>query len=198
MADRLTLRRTHPDFRVKLTDCWKDWTELAAAILRVIGQAAEMPEGFLERNCNSHALSTMLLHYAPETSATDSDVGIAAHTDFECITLLFQTAAGLELLDVNGRWLDAPERDGRIVVLLDDMLEHWTNSTYKVTGHRVRNTEERRFSIVKFVAANDDVDVAPLSEFVTEKCPARFEPISQEQHLAEEIRRAKDNAEAAR
>jgi len=184
-------------FRVDVSRCWEEWQELAAAILRIVGQAFDMPDRFLEQNCSSHALSTMrLLHYAPEELATDSDVGIAAHTDFECITLLYQTAAGLELFDVNGRWLDAPVREGRIVVLLDDMLERWTNGAFKATGHRVRNTDEQRFSIVMFIAADDAIDIAPLPQFVTRECPARYEPVTQEKHLDAEIHRAKENAEA--
>lgn len=186
-------------FRSDVCKCWEDWALLAANVLRVIGQALALPEGFLERSCNSHALSTMrLLNYAPETLATDNDVGIAAHTDFECITLLYQTAAGLELLGADGHWLDAPVCEGRIVVLLDDMLEHWTNGEVKATGHRVRNTDEQRFSIVMFIAANSDIDISPLEQFVTRECPPRYATVTQEDHLASEIERANKNAEAAR
>ncbi len=130
------------------------------------------------------------MNYAPEPSPTDQKVGIAAHTDFECITLLYQTAGGLELLDVNGRWLAAPVEDGRIVV----MLERWTNGVFKATGHRVRSTDEQRYSIVMFVAANEDMDIGPLQQFVTRDTPARYALISQEQHIENEIQRAKDNA----
>lgn len=184
-----------PNFRLELTNCWQDWTGLARSILDVIGRAAGMPAGYLVEHCSSHALSTMrLLHYSPEEAVTARDVGIAAHTDFECITLLYQTAPGLELLDVNGRWLDAPVRDGRIVVLLDDMLEHWTNGTFRATGHRVRSTAEQRFSIVLFIAANGDIEIEPLPQFVSADSPPRFPPVTQEQHLENEIRRAKENA----
>ena len=186
-----------PNFRTDLMSCWRDWIELAEGILHVVGRAADLPAYFLSERCNSHALSTMrLLHYAPEKAESERDVGIAAHTDFECITLLYQTAAGLELLDVNGRWLDSPARNGRIVVLLDDMLEHWTNGKFKATGHRVRRTQEQRFSIVLFVAANDDVVIEPLAQFVTADSPARFPPVTQKKHLDDEVQRAKENAAA--
>jgi isopenicillin N synthase-like dioxygenase len=183
------------NFRIDLTACWDDWTKLGDYILRLIARAANMPADFLSEHCNSQALSTMrLLHYGPEKISTDRNVGISAHTDFECITLLYQTAPGLELLDVKGSWLDAPVRDGCIVVLLDDMLEHWTNGLFRATGHRVRNTEELRFSIVKFVAANGDIEIAPLPQFVTAESPQRYPPISQEEHIDNEIQRAKGNS----
>lgn len=184
-----------PDFRRDLSTCWQDWTELGENILEVISLAANMPEAYLAQQCNSQALSTMrLLHYGPEEVATDRNVGISAHTDFECITLLYQTAPGLELLDVNDNWLEAPAREGRIVVLLDDMLEHWTNGMFRATGHRVRSTPELRFSIVKFVAANSDIEIAPLPQFVTEDSPQRYPTITQEEHIDNEIKRAQANA----
>jgi isopenicillin N synthase-like dioxygenase len=183
-----------PDFRLDLTRCWHEYVDLGNAILVVIARAAGMQASFLQDRCNTHALSNMrLLSYAPETIQVDQNVGIAAHTDFECITLLYQTAPGLELLNVNSEWLDAPVKDGRIVVLLDDMLERWTNGVFRATGHRVRSTDEQRYSIVMFIAANDEMEIGPLQEFVTADSPARYLPISQEQHINNEVQRAKDN-----
>jgi len=182
------------DFRRDLTRCWNEYVNLANSILGVIARAAGMQASFLQDNCNTHALSNMrLLNYAPDTIQTDRNVGIAAHTDFECITLLYQTAAGLELLDSNGDWLDAPVADGHIVVLLDDMLERWTNGALKATGHRVRSTAEKRYSIVMFVAVNDEIVIEPLPQYVTDDLPARYLPITQEQHIDNEVQRAKDN-----
>lgn len=77
------------------------------------------------------------------------------------------------------------------------MLERWTNGLFKATGHRLRNTEERRFSIVMFVAANDDVEVAPLADFVSTEQPASYLPVRQSKHIAGESRRARDNASKA-
>lgn len=182
------------DFRLDLTRCWNAYANLASAVLGIIARAAGMQASFLQDNCNTHALSNMrLLNYAPGATQTDRHVGIAAHTDFECITLLYQTAAGLELLDSNGDWLDAPVEDGRIVVLLDDMLERWTNGKFKATGHRVRSTAEQRYSIVMFIAVNDEIDIAPLPQYVTDELPARYLPITQERHINNEVQRAKGN-----
>jgi isopenicillin N synthase-like dioxygenase len=184
------------DFRSDLAGCWLEYCELGNAVLQTLALAAELPRFWLAERCDSLSLNTMrLLHYAAEPDMdANRNVGIAAHTDFECITLLYQTTAGLELLNTEGDWLDAPVREGRIVVLLDDMLERWTNGVFKASGHRVRNTPEQRFSIVQFFAVNEDVDVAPLEKFVTAESPARYTPIKQEQHIEDEIGRAEENA----
>jgi isopenicillin N synthase-like dioxygenase len=184
------------DFRSDLAECWREYCELGNAVFQTLALAAELPRFWLVERCDSLTLNTMrLLHYAAEPDMdVNRNVGIAAHTDFECITLLYQTSAGLELLNTEGNWLDAPVREGRIVVLLGDMLERWTNGTFKASGHRVRNTPEQRFSIVQFFAVNADVEVAPLEQFVTAEMPARYTLIKQEQHIDDEIGRAKDNA----
>ncbi len=183
-------------FRSDLAGCWQEYRDLGNAVLQTLALAADLPRFWLAERCDSLSLNTMrLLHYAAEPDLdTSRNVGIAAHTDFECITLLYQTSAGLELLNTEGSWLDAPVREGRIVVLLGDMLERWTNGAFKASGHRVRNTPEQRFSIVQFFAVNEDVEVMPLEKFVTAKSPARYAAVRQEQHIDDEVGRAEKNA----
>jgi isopenicillin N synthase-like dioxygenase len=186
-----------PDFADAAMTCWREYAGLADDALNVLALAAGLNADFLARNCGTRELNTMrLLHYAAEHHRCDDrSVGIAAHTDFECITLLYQTEPGLELFDARGRWVDAPVSDGRLVVMFGDMLERWTNGHLQATGHRVRDTDQQRYSIVMFVAANDDVTIAPLDQFVSDTNPARYGPVTQESHIESEVRRARENAE---
>jgi len=183
-------------FREAATECWRRLLKVADATLGTLARAAGMPAGFLQKRCRSSELSTLrLLHYAPGGGNRGrGNVGIAAHTDFECITLLYQTAPGLELHDVRNSWRDAPIRGGRLIVMLGDMLERWTNGYFRATGHRVRETEEQRFSIVMFVAVDPDVEVAPLERFVSAANPARYRPVRQAEHIESEVRKARTNA----
>ena len=139
-----------------------------------------------------------LLNY-PQNDApvTDANVGISAHTDFECMTLIFQTAPGLELLATDGDWYDVPGHDGRLVVMLDDMMERWTNGLFRATGHRVRNTREQRYSIVMFFAVNDDEIVCPLPQFLSENNPAKYDAVRQRDHLNRELEKAALNRDAS-
>jgi isopenicillin N synthase-like dioxygenase len=186
-----------PDFAGAAAACWQEYLGLADDALTAIAIAAGLDAGFLVDNCASRALNTMrLLHYPAEHERrSEQSVGIAAHTDFECITLLYQTEPGLELFDAHGRWVDAPVSNGRLVVMLGDMLERWTNGSFRATGHRVRDTDQQRFSIVMFVAADADVTIAPLDQFVSAATPARFGPVTQAGHIETEVRRARENAE---
>ncbi|MBT8077331.1 MAG: hypothetical protein KJO31_02090 [Gammaproteobacteria bacterium] len=184
-----------PGFRQELRHYRETVASIAAAVLRALADSAGLDRNFFAERCQSHELNTLrLIHYPESTqNASDQDVGIAAHTDFECVTLISQTAPGLELLDVAGNWYDAPADDGTLVVILGDMLERWTNGFYKATGHRVRKTPWRRYSTVTFFAADDDVTIAPLPRFVNEATPSRYQPVRQRAHIESELARAVAN-----
>ena len=186
-------------YQSDLAACWQSYSELGDAVLAVLSLAADLPATWLVDRCSSRDLNTMrLLNYAAEAEIDPQrNVGISAHTDFECITLLYQTSAGLELLNPRGEWLDAPVKEGRIVILLGDMLERWTNGAFKASGHRVRNTAEQRYSIVQFFAVNEEIEVAPLPQFISIESPARYAAVRQEQHINDEVSRAEENARRA-
>lgn len=180
-------------FRDVVADCWNEYLRIGDAVLELLARVVEITPDCFAANCGSRELNTLrLLHYPGSAAAsTPADVGIAAHTDFECITLLYQTAPGLELRRTDGAWIDAPTAQGTLIVLLNDMLETWTNGRIQATGHRVRRTSEERFSIVMFVAVDDDVTVAPLPSFVSGDAPARYAAVRQREHIHREMERAR-------
>jgi isopenicillin N synthase-like dioxygenase len=175
--------------------CWDTLAAAGNAVLEGLSLAAGLERRFFADRCNSQQFNTMRLLNYPENDApvTDANVGISAHTDFECITLIYQTAPGLELLASDGEWYDVPGHDGRLVVMLDDMMERWTNGFFRATGHRVRNTGRSRYSIVMFFAVNDDELVRPLDGFVNESNPAKYDAVKQRDHLQRELEQAARN-----
>lgn len=188
-----------PNFRRDVRACWNTLAHAGIAVLEGLSLAAGVPCGFFADRCNSQQFNTMRLLNYPENDApvTDANVGISAHTDFECMTLIFQTAPGLELLATDGGWYDVPGHDGRLVVMLDDMMERWTNGLFRATGHRVRNTGEQRYSIVMFFAVNDDEIVAPLAEFISANNPVKYSAVRQRDHLHRELEKAALNRDGS-
>jgi isopenicillin N synthase-like dioxygenase len=185
-----------PGFRENVLNARDELTGSGMAVLRALAEAMQLDASFFADRCNTHELSTMrLLHYPANNDDVDlnANVGIAAHTDFECITLLSQTAPGLELMNRDGNWVDAPASDDRLIVLLGDMIERWTNGIFKATGHRVRCRDWQRFSVVLFFGVNDDVVVAPQNQFISHNRPAQFPPIGQKDHSREQLQAAEDN-----
>jgi isopenicillin N synthase-like dioxygenase len=188
-----------PGFRQSVRSCWRTLADAGDVILESLAEAARIDRRAFADRCSSHELSTMrLLHY-PENNAplAPENVGIAAHTDFECMTMILQTAPGLELRDVGGNWYDAPARPNQVVILIGDMMERWTNGRFQATGHRVRNSRERRCSIVMFVAANDELTVEPLAGFVSADMPPGYDATTQREHLRRQVRQAERNRDLA-
>lgn len=105
---------------------------------------------------------------------TSSRLGLGAHTDYECFTLLLSSAnPGLEILlspspatpDLHQPvWISCPVRPGTLTVNVADFLQRWTGGLYKSTVHRVvmRKRREERFSVPFFFSVNYDAKVGVL------------------------------------
>lgn len=184
-----------PDFESTVLDYSDAVTRMGRAISEVLSELLQMPADFINRNSGISAQRTMrLLHY-PQNNAPDDgrNVGIAAHTDFECFTIMNQTAAGLELTNPQGQWCQAPSDIGTFTIILGDMAEHLSNGTFRATGHRVLNTDWTRYSLILFFALDEEFEVSPLRQFVTSDKPSAYEPVKQGAHIAAELAKAATN-----
>jgi isopenicillin N synthase-like dioxygenase len=123
----------------------------------------EDPDVF-SRHATKTPSQLRLVHYPYNPDAEDA-LGIGAHTDYECFTLLKPTAPGLEVLNGAGEWIDVPPVEGTFVVNIGDMLELWTNGAFVATSHRVRKVVEERYSFPLFFNVDYDTEVKPLPQF---------------------------------
>lgn len=119
-----------------------------------------------------------LIHYPHDPGAEDRP-GIGAHTDYECFTLLFATAPGLQIVDARGDWIDVPLIDGAMVMNIGDMMEILSNGRYRATRHRVKKVREERYAFPTFFACDYDYVVAPL---LRGEAP-RYAPVKGGAHL---------------
>lgn len=188
-----------PGFRETVADGWRAMSDAGFGVLHAVSRALGLPAGCLGGFCGTQATSTMrLLHYpgGETTPGSPGETGISAHTDFECITLLYQTAPGLELRDREGRWQQAPAGARQVVVLFGDMLERFTNGRMHATPHRVGLTREPRFSIVLFFAVDDGIRVGPLPELLEDGEIPRYARVTQRTHSARRLEEAARNRDA--
>jgi isopenicillin N synthase-like dioxygenase len=109
--------------------------------------------------------SQLRLIYYPHNPDAQDSIGIGAHTDYECFTLLKPTAPGLEVLNGAGEWIDVPPVPGAFVVNIGDLLELWTNGAFVATSHRVRKVAEERYSFPLFFNVDYHTEVKPLPQF---------------------------------
>lgn len=127
--------------------------ELGQRLLEGFAMALDIERTFF-RNLYRHPLvRARLIHYPPQQAGSGEDqFGAAPHTDWGCITVLWQDdVGGLQVRNRSGQWIDAPPIDGTFVINIGDMLERWSNDLFVSTPHRVVNASGReRFSIPVF------------------------------------------------
>lgn len=182
-------------FRESARMQWDDLILIARKLYPLVSDMLRRESGFLAERASSQVLNTLrLLNYPPRPSiADDVCTGIAAHTDFECITLIQQTAPGLEVKTPNGKWRQVPVAPGQWTVLMGDVMERWSNGYFKATPHRVPVTSWPRKSIVKFIAADAELEISPLEEFVGKDHPPAYQPVTQDKLINTAMARAEAN-----
>lgn len=128
----------------------------------------------------------------------DSEVGLGAHTDYECFTLLLSDSnPGLEVVSPTPdaatgrpRWISAPPRPDTMTVNIGDFFQRWTNGLYKSTIHRVvnRSPERERYSVPFFFSINYDEKVSTLPTCISGDGPSRFNEIQAGPWVLERLR----------
>lgn len=205
-----------PPFATVLDDCYTRQNALARVILGGFERALDLPSNTLldmfETDDGGDFGTIRLLHYPgcgeqEDTLGGDSSIsittaemttGISAHTDFECFTLMHQSAPGLQILprrrpDVNDdyssggghyhEWMDMPVRPAEFVVIIGDMLERLTNGALLATPHRVLPMSHKRDSIIRFNAFAPSTVIAPLRPFVSVDRPVGYSPVLMKTHM---------------
>jgi isopenicillin N synthase-like dioxygenase len=113
-------------------------------------------------------------------ASPSEQLGIGAHTDFECFTFVTQDEhAGLEVLSKSGYWIKANPIPGGMVVNVADCLMRQTNDFFVSTVHRVVNkTGTERYSCPFFFGFNKDIELEPVPTCVSKDNPMKYPIVS--------------------
>ncbi|MGV8918157.1 MAG: isopenicillin N synthase family dioxygenase [Pseudomonas sp.] len=142
--------------------------------------ALGLEEGYFDAMVTRPPSKLRLIHYPFDDAAQDAP-GIGAHTDYECFTILLADKPGLEVMNDQGQWIDAPPVADAFVVNIGDMLEVMTAGTFVATAHRVRTVSEERYSFPLFYACDFHTQIKPLPQFA--KAGADYEEIAIGEHM---------------
>jgi len=162
-------------------------SRLMGAMARSLGLAADHFAPF----CADAMCALRLLHYPPQPpNPRPGEHGCGEHTDWGCLTLLWQDEAGGLQVRNGAGWIDAPPIPGTFVVNIGDMFARWTNDRYRSTMHRVVNRSGRdRYSMPFFFEGNPGHKVSAVAGCVLPGEAPRYEAITVSDHLAEMYRR---------
>ena len=114
---------------------------------------------------------------------------MGAHTDYECFTILHTLQSGLQILDKNDEWIEAPVVKGAYAVNIGDLMEAWTNGRFVATAHRVVTDGTERFSMPFFVSTDYGTVIEPLKPSGAGGAASDYTPFVAGEHLMGQLLR---------
>jgi isopenicillin N synthase-like dioxygenase len=173
---------TVQDFKSTLIKFWQVRLQLARKMIRIFALALELPEDYFDAATTHPGADAVHIHYpGVQTQNPDTiDVGLGAHTDIQCLTLLWQDmSGGLQVLSADGEWLDAAPIEGTLVVNIGDLLSRLSNNKFKSTVHRVYNRQKSsRYAMPFFLGFNPEAMCSVVPTCIDEDHPALYPPIA--------------------
>jgi len=152
------------DFRATISAYYDQAQGVALHILRAIAHVMGLDQEYFDDKF-SKPMALLRGNFYPQrpTWAGEQDFGIAAHTDYGCVTLLGTDGVdGLEAQTMSGQWLPVRAEVGEFIINFGEMLQMWTDGQVRATPHRVRGTTQERISVPLFFNPNYDTNVAPI------------------------------------
>lgn len=124
-----------PGFYADVKEYYGNVLQLARHLFRLFALSLDLPEDFFDPMTTHPGGIARLLYYPAskdpqplDPNAKDKEIGLGAHSDYECFTILLcSTASGLEILSPENVWVPAPAVEGSFIINVADFLMRWTN-----------------------------------------------------------------------
>jgi isopenicillin N synthase-like dioxygenase len=173
---------------------WAVGMSVLSCLAGRLGFASDFFTGAHDPTLPTYQSTLRLLHYFAIDPAEGDLPGLwraGAHTDWDCLTLLFQQPGqgGLQVCPGKDRearlWTPIEPAEGVITCNIGDMLMRWSDDQLQSTFHRVKNPQPHeyrgpRYSLAFFCQANRDA--------IVEGPGKKYPPMTAEDYLAWRIK----------
>jgi isopenicillin N synthase-like dioxygenase len=199
-ATKLLWPKDLPDWKERLYEHHSQLLTLARKMTKAFALALHLDEDFFDDYVKTPKAAMRLAHYPTQEATPADQLGIGAHTDFECFTFVTQDGnAGLEVLSKSGYWIKANPIPGSIVVNIADCFMRQTNDYFVSTVHRVVNkTGKERYSCPFFFGFNHDMKLEPVPTCVSDENPMKYPITTSGEYLKWRAAQSKGTTDAAR
>jgi isopenicillin N synthase-like dioxygenase len=167
-----------PQMRGLLSQYFTEVNEVGWRLMRAFAASLDIDQDSFVQSITRPTSRGSIIYYPPQEPGAEADqFGVAPHTDWGCLTLLYQDqTGGLEVRGRNAEWVAAQPIPGTYVVNVGDLLARWTNDRFRSTPHRVINRSgHERLSCAVFVDPDRDTLIAPVT--APGEAP-RYEPVT--------------------
>jgi isopenicillin N synthase-like dioxygenase len=128
-----------PEFKKALEVYYSEMEALAITLLKISAVALELPEDWFENKMDHHLGALRILNYCPvdRTAVQPGAIRASAHTDYGALTILRSGGPGLQVKkdtvesDESDIWIDVPSIPDAFIINIGDMMQSWTNGTYR-------------------------------------------------------------------
>ena len=182
-----------PEFRDTFIQFFQECEKMSWKLFQALAIALKVPETVFtdvisDRNCYS-----FLAHYLPLTEPIKlNQTRAKPHYGSGTFGLIFQDdGKGLEICPLGEEWIPVPPIPGTVVVIMEDLIQRWTNDRLYSTLHQVSIPEEdfykarSRYSIAFKITPNNDTEIRCVETCVTEDNPLKYPPISVDDYYKE-------------
>ncbi|KAL5501722.1 hypothetical protein ACEPAH_8982 [Sanghuangporus vaninii] len=187
-----------PGFKEEYMKYYNAVTAFGKNMFPLFALALGIDEAFFDDKTKETAAVTRILHYPPQTGPHDDRLlGIGAHTDFECFTILWQQPEiqTLQVMNAKQEWVNATPIPGTLVINIGDQLMRWSNDVFKSTVHRAVNRSGiERYSIPTFFAVDYHTKLEPIPSCVSSERPAKYEVVTAGEYSMDRLNVAYANA----
>lgn len=154
-----------PELAEQLLPYYRAVCQVGHRVLAALAVGLGESEDFFAKRYTNPLGRGQLVHY-PQSSHEDEQAlrfGAAPHTDFGVLTLLLQDQnGGLQVLNKQDEWIEAPPIPNTLVCNLGDLIHRWTNDRLSSNLHRVINRSgNERYSIPVFFDPDPDAIIDP-------------------------------------
>ncbi|MEM9431068.1 MAG: 2-oxoglutarate and iron-dependent oxygenase domain-containing protein [Pseudomonadota bacterium] len=173
-----------PGWRETVSGYYQAVFDLGLRLLDALALELGVPTEELTRHITHPTSQLRMLRYVPnDMPATKDLTGISAHSDFECFTILLQGGPGLQVMNAEDVWIEAPPIPGCFIVNIGDIFEAWSGGQFKSTQHRVINSGKERYSFPLFFGLDYHAIIEPLDKFRTAETLQKYPPMKAGEHL---------------
>ena len=182
-----------PGFNEVGIQAYRDLENTGRFMLRAIALHLGLDELYFDDKIHNGNSILRPIHYLPITAEPKSAVRAGQHEDINLITLLIGASAeGLQVLNMQGEWVDVTALPDHIVVNVGDMLQRLTNGKLKSTTHRVINPPREkwhtpRYSIPFFLHPRSEMRLDCFAACVPAGTSPLWEPISAGEYLEQRL-----------
>ncbi|MFT8541687.1 isopenicillin N synthase family dioxygenase [Acetobacter sp.] len=172
-----------PAFREAFLEYYKTVGACGQVLLKAVANSLNLDSSFFEKKYHYPLQRTQAIWYPPAEACPESEsitYGVAPHTDYGCITLLWQDdTGGLEVQNLQNEWVSAVPIPGTLVINIGDLLCRWSNDRYRSNMHRVLNKSgKERFSIATFYDPDFGAIIDPHDLGLPETQASHYAPVT--------------------